>query len=634
VVINELMYEPATVVGTNLVESAEEEFVELYNLSTNSVALYDPNHPTNGWRLGGGISFGFPTGAVLAGQSYALVVGFDPVANPGALGAFRARYGVESNAVIWGPYQGRLSDAGESVALYKPDAPSPAPDEGYVPWIEVDRVNYGVTAPWPEAAAGGGASLQRRVSSEFGNDPLNWKAEPPTAGHTNQPASIAPPVISSQPQTQTVTAGASVTFSMSAAGTWPLSYRWQYNGADLLAATNTSFTISNAQPANSGVYRIWVTNAAGSIYSQPATLSVFLPPVITVQPLSTSVTVDGNATLQVSAAGTKPLAYQWFFNSSPLPAASDASLALVGVGTAAAGTYQVVVTNPVGVAISYPAILRVTGIDSDGDGIPDSWMMQHFGHPTGLASDHSRAQEDADGDGLSNSQEYRVATNPRDPQSCLKLHFQGVGAGAGRPQFAFTAVAGVDYTVQYCDDLRSGLWHKLTDVLADPMTRIVTLADPGAAAAPTRFYRVVSPIQLYLDGDTDGDGIPDSWMIQHFGHPTGLASDRSRAQDDADADGMSNWQEYLAGTDPLDSQSALRLHIQGAVFVPGWPQISFAAMPGVGYTLQYSDDLTSGIWHKLTDVPAEATMRNITLNDFGAASVPVRFFRVVTPIQP
>jgi len=55
--------------------------------------------------------------------------------------------------------------------------------------------------------------------------------------------------------------------------------------------------------------------------------------------------------------------------------------------------------------------------------------------------------------------------------------------------------------------------------------------------------------------DSDGDGIPDSWMMKYFGHATGLASDKSRAQDDFDGDGMTNWAEYIAGTDPTDAAS-------------------------------------------------------------------------------
>lgn len=55
--------------------------------------------------------------------------------------------------------------------------------------------------------------------------------------------------------------------------------------------------------------------------------------------------------------------------------------------------------------------------------------------------------------------------------------------------------------------------------------------------------------------DSDGDGIPDDWMMRYFGHATGQAGDKSRAQDDFDSDGMTNLAEYIAGTDPTDSAS-------------------------------------------------------------------------------
>jgi hypothetical protein len=495
VVINELMYHPVTVVGTNLVENPDEEFIELYNLSTNSVSLFDPNFPTNTWQLGGGIDFAFPAGAVMAAQSYLLVVDFDPVANPAALAVFRARFGVDTGTAIFGPFKGRLSDAGESIELYKPDAPSPPPDAGFVPWILVDRVNYGITAPWPEAAAGGGASLQRRFTSDFGNDPLNWKAEPPTAGRTNQPASVAPPVITSQPQDCLVTAGASVTLNVAAAGSLPMAYRWQRNGVDLPGETNTCLTFLNAQPAHSGSYQAWISNAAGSICSRAAALSVFAPPVITVQPFGLSVNLGATVTLRVAASGSTPMIFQWYFNGATLTGATNSSIILSGVDPTQAGTYEAVVSNPAGVASSQPATLTVAGVDSDGDGIPDSWMIHVFGHPTGQAGDQSRAQDDADGDGMSNLQEYLAGTDPRDPQSCLKLQVQGVDPGTGRPKFSFTAVAAIDYTLQYSDNLGSGIWHKLSDVPADPTTRILMLNDPGATSAPTRFYRVVTPVQ-------------------------------------------------------------------------------------------------------------------------------------------
>jgi hypothetical protein len=577
IVISEIMYYPVTVSGTNLVENPDDEFVELYNLSTTAIPLFNSAFPANTWSLNGGITFSFPSGVVMAPQSYLIVVHFDPIANPSTLSAFRARYGISTNTPIVGPFNGRLADEGDTVELYKPDAPSPPPDAGFVPFILVDHVSYLPTAPWRTAAAGGGASLQRRVMSDFGNDPLNWNADPPTAGRTNIAIGVVPPTITRQPQAASAPLGGIATLSVSAAGTAPLSYRWQRDGADLPGGNRSFLTIINAQPTDSSSYRVWVTNSAGTICSQPATLTVLQPPVIMTQPAGITVSQGAAATLHVAATGTAPLAYQWYLNNSLLDSATDSSLALTPADVSQAGTYQVVITNSVGMVASAPAVLKVIGADSDGDGIPDSWMMQYFGHPTGLASDHSRAQDDADGDGMTNLQEYLAGTDPLDPQSSLKLRTQGRNPVTGRPQLAFTAVAGLGYTLQYSENLGSGIWTKLRDYPQDPTTRTILVSDPGAANSPARLYRLVTPIQPSTNADSDNDGIPDWWLLQYFGHPTGLAGDHSRAQDDADGDGMSNLQEFLAGTDPLAPQSVLKLRVLGTDLGTGRPQFSFTA---------------------------------------------------------
>jgi hypothetical protein len=633
VVVSEIMYYPVTVSGTNLIENPDEEFIELYNLSTTNVPLYDTAFPANTWRLKGGITYTFPTGAIMPAQSYAIVVHFDPVTNTTALLAFRSRFGLSTNTPIIGPFSGRLADEGDTVELYKPDPPSPPPDAGFVPFILVDHISYLPTAPWQTAAAGGGASLQRRVMSNFGNDPLNWKAEPPTAGRTNDSTGLIPPTITRQPQGNSVPVGAVATLSVSAAGTAPLSYRWQRNGVNLQGATSAVLSVFNVQPTNPASYRVWVSNAVGSICSQPATVTVLQAPIITAQPTGLTVSEGAAATLQVSAIGTAPLAYQWYFNDSPIANATSSSLAFVAVDSSQSGVYQVVVTNSVGMVASAPAVLKVTGTDSDGDGIPDWWMLQYFGHPTGLASDQSRAQDDPDGDGMSNLQEYLAGTNPLDSQSSLKLRTQGTSSATGRPRFAFTAVAGIGYTLQFCDNLASRSWTKLRDYPSDPTTRTIIVNDPGAANSPARFYRLVTPIQSSSNTDSDGDGIPDWWMLQYFGHTTGLAFDNSLAQDDADGDGMSNLQEYLSGTDPLDPQSVLKLRVLGQDPGTGLPQYAFTAVAGIGYSLLYSDSLSPPVWRKLSDVPVDVNTRSVLVNDSSSAGVPMRFYRVVTPIQ-
>lgn len=93
-----------------------------------------------------------------------------------------------------------------------------------------------------------------------------------------------PPTIVAQPQSQVVSNGVPVVFSVSAVGTAPLQYQWRFNGSNLSAATSSTLTINNAQPANAGLYSVLVSNAGGSVASDSATLVVTsspLPPAVT-----------------------------------------------------------------------------------------------------------------------------------------------------------------------------------------------------------------------------------------------------------------------------------------------------------------------------------------------------------------
>jgi hypothetical protein len=83
-----------------------------------------------------------------------------------------------------------------------------------------------------------------------------------------------PPMIISQPQSVFAGAGDSVTFSVGANGTVPLSYGWQFNGSNVSGATMTNLMLTNVQPANAGGYRAIVSNSGGSVTSQVATLTI------------------------------------------------------------------------------------------------------------------------------------------------------------------------------------------------------------------------------------------------------------------------------------------------------------------------------------------------------------------------
>jgi hypothetical protein len=181
VVISEVMYNPVSPDG--ITDNTVDEFIELANITTTSVPLFDPLFPTNRWIIRGGVDFTVPQNTFLAAAAVALVVSFDP-ANATQLAAFRTKYSVPATVAVFGPYIGRLGNGGDEVELYKPDPPQGPgqPDEGFVPYIRVDKVNYSDVAPWPTAADGTGQSLQRRNNTAFGNDPINWQAAAPTAG--------------------------------------------------------------------------------------------------------------------------------------------------------------------------------------------------------------------------------------------------------------------------------------------------------------------------------------------------------------------------------------------------------------------------------------------------------------------
>ena len=88
------------------------------------------------------------------------------------------------------------------------------------------------------------------------------------------------PIINSQPQLMVVISGHTVNFTVNAEGTQPLTYQWEFNGTNLLGATNTALVLPNAFPVNAGDYTVAITNSYGSITSNPALLTV-LPLQIT-----------------------------------------------------------------------------------------------------------------------------------------------------------------------------------------------------------------------------------------------------------------------------------------------------------------------------------------------------------------
>ncbi len=173
------------------------------------------------------------------------------------------------------------------------------------------------------------------------------------------------PAISTQPQNQTVTAGANVTFSVQATGTPPPTYQWTRNGANVAGATAATLALNGVQAASAGTYAVVVTNSAGTVTSSNATLVVnaagggSAAPAIVAHPLAVTAATGSTAALTVVASGSPVPTYQWTKDGAAVAGATDAVLRLTSVTSANAGAYAVAVTNSAGTVTSTSAALGV-----------------------------------------------------------------------------------------------------------------------------------------------------------------------------------------------------------------------------------------------------------------------------------
>src|SRR6266550_390758 len=184
------------------------------------------------------------------------------------------------------------------------------------------------------------------------------------AGYVAKAASESPaaPSITTQPASQTVTAGQTATFSVAAAGTAPLSYQWMKGGTTIPGATSTSYTTPPTTSAdNNSQFTVVVSNTAGNVTSNVATLTVSaaaVAPSISTQPVSQTVTAGQTATFSVVAAGTAPLSYQWQKNGTAITGATSATYTTPATTSADNGAqFVVVVSNVAGNVTSNAATL-------------------------------------------------------------------------------------------------------------------------------------------------------------------------------------------------------------------------------------------------------------------------------------
>jgi len=145
----------------------------------------------------------------------------------------------------------------------------------------------------------------------------------------------------------------------------------------------------------------------------------------------------------------------------------------------------------------------------------------------------------------------------------------------------------------------------------EPAHWVAAAPTPGAAAGT---------------GDSDGDGMPDGWEAAN-----GTFVFIQDASDDLDADGLSNWEEYIAGTHANDASSTLRF--QSLTIGNGQVILQFVAVANRTYSVLSKPSLEIAEWQKFLDVPAPQASGVVSVTNLLSTNHS-QLYRLVTPKLP
>ena len=548
-VISEIHYHPAPKVTNH--DNREDEYLELHNISGSTLLLFNSSTPTLAWRIRGSVEMELPQSTRIPPDGYLILVSFDPSREPQRAQGFRSRFDIPSQVPVLGPWLGFLPNSPGELVLE-----APALDHGQARHVEVDRVHYSDQAPWPAAADGMGASLSRQQDRAGAMSSAAWTATAPGPGRSQD--NTPPPQVLISPSSREVSAFTDVLVGILAGPDRDLQFQWRQNGVPIPGAFRSLLSLPRIEPSAAGQYDVLVMGRGGVVFSDRGTITVAQPPILYDVPALPLAIAGTNYSLSIGAVGEGPLRYQWRKNGSLLPGKTNVALLLPNVGADSEGRYSVVVSDSRGSAESPETSVRVV-YPPQLLWPPESQMLN-----------------------IGETIRLRVTLTGTPPFGYL---WRKDGLNLRRPSQDSLTLANAQLT-------NAGVYSILVSNIAT-----------------ARFVALPQKASVLVLGDTDGDGMPDIWELTYqFRY-----DDPSDANLDSDFDGMTNLQEYRAGTNPRDPSDVLHLNLAvGSTLSGGKALLQFNTISNRTYTLQTSDRLGTS-WTSWMDLPAQQTNKDFSI---------------------
>jgi len=647
IVINEIRYAP----GTN-----EVEFVELKNITAQPVNLFDPDHPTNTWRING-LDFSFPTNVTLAANGLLVIAQTDPA-------RFRASNNVPTSAQIFGPYFGELQDNGENLQILRPDAPKLETDGSTtVPMIVVDEVRYNNNAPWPTNAIGAGVSLERIYASQYGDDPINWRAalagpSPGLDNNGNRPPVIQPGADQSLIATRfpfNVSISATVVDDGQPADPGKLTLHWaQVSGPYPATFSNASAASTTVAIPAVGTY-VFSLSASDGLLQTSANLTVNLarPPVNDLVAFgSTWSYFDGGLDLGGAWTSVDFDASGWATGNGQFGYGDGDEVTIVGYGgdpnTKYITTYFRRNFNVKDAKAFSSLALKYVRDDGMVVYINGNEVFRDANMPAGPIAYNTPALT-----AISGTDESLINEAQLDPAVlvngsnliAVEIHQSGATSSDISFDLQLTATAGGANQAPVVDagpDLQIGAgdWLTINGSVSDdglpvspgiPTVSWVAETNPGSVTFSSKttantavnfdaggIYTLALSASDGTFSSTDRMVVTvtaaDAWVTwrnQMF-TPAELADPSiSGSGADPDGDGMTNREEFICGTDPKSAASALRLSFT----LDAGPALQFQGKAGRAYILYFRAAFDGAAWGEVGNYPAEANDRVIQVSN-------------------